>query len=55
MSEIDPLLNRASIEDAFRRLGLADAEAVLAVCADVFPDEEVPGRARLILEDVFGG
>lgn len=34
-------------------LGLTTAEGVLAVCAEVFPDEEVPARARLVLEDVF--
>jgi hypothetical protein len=22
-------------------------------CAEVFPDEEIPGRARLVVEDVF--
>jgi hypothetical protein len=27
---------------------------VLALCAEIFPDEEVPPRARLVLEDVFG-
>jgi predicted nucleotidyltransferase len=37
-----------------RHLGLSDAEGVLRVCAEVFPDEEVPARARLVLEDVFG-
>ncbi|MGL5857342.1 MAG: DUF6036 family nucleotidyltransferase [Angustibacter sp.] len=32
-------------------LGLTTVDAVLAVCADVFPDEPVPPRARLVLED----
>jgi hypothetical protein len=36
-----------------RRLGLVSVDQVLAVCAEVFPDEPVPERARLILEDVF--
>ncbi|KWV34569.1 DUF6036 family nucleotidyltransferase [Micromonospora rifamycinica] len=36
-------------------LGLTSAEQVLALCAEIFPEEEVPGRARLVLEDVFGG
>jgi hypothetical protein len=36
-----------------RRLGLASVDEVLAVCADVFPDEPVPDRARLILEDAL--
>jgi hypothetical protein len=26
---------------------------VLAICADVFPDEELPARARLIIDDLF--
>jgi hypothetical protein len=37
-----------------KRLGLSNAEEVLALCAEIFPDEEVPGPARLVLEDVFG-
>jgi hypothetical protein len=36
-------------------LNLADPDEVLALCAEIFPDEEVPGRARLILDDVFEG
>jgi Nucleotidyltransferase of unknown function (DUF6036) len=36
-----------------RRLGLVTVDQVLALCAEVFPDEPVPERARLILEDVF--
>jgi len=36
-----------------RRLGLASVDQVLALCAEVFPDEPVPDRARLILEDAF--
>jgi hypothetical protein len=38
-----------------KHLGLSTVDEVLAVCAEVFADEEVPPRARLILEDVFGG
>jgi hypothetical protein len=37
------------------RLELTSVIEVLAVCAEVFPDEEVPARARLILEDLFAG
>jgi predicted nucleotidyltransferase len=37
-----------------KHLQLATAEEVLAVCAEVFPEEEAPPRARLVLEDVFG-
>jgi hypothetical protein len=37
-----------------RHLGLTDVADVLAICARVFPDEEVPGRARLLVEDALG-
>ncbi len=37
-----------------RHLGLSTPAEVLGLCADVFPDEEVSARARLVLEDVFG-
>ena len=36
-----------------QRLGLASVREVLALCSEVFPEEPVPDRARLILEDVF--
>ena len=35
------------------KLELPDVEAVLSLCAEIFPDEPVPERARLVLEDVF--
>ena len=35
------------------RLGLTSLNQVLAVCAKVFPEEPVPDRARLVLEDAF--
>lgn len=35
-------------------LGLTTQEQVIAVCTRVFPDEPLPDRARLILEDLFG-
>jgi predicted nucleotidyltransferase len=37
-----------------KHLKIATADDVLALCAEVFPDEEVPARARLVLEDAFG-
>jgi len=37
-----------------KHLRLSSAEEVLALCAEIFADEEVPARARLVLEDVFG-
>ena len=36
-----------------RQLGLASVDQVLTLCADVFPDEPVPDRARLIVEEAF--
>ena len=36
-----------------KHLGLSTVEEVLALCVEVFPDEEVPARARLVLEDAF--
>ena len=33
---------------------LTTADEVLALCAEIFPDEDVPTRARLVLEDAFG-
>lgn len=34
-------------------LKLTSAEQVLRLCAEVFPEEEISGRARLVLDDVF--
>jgi hypothetical protein len=34
-------------------LGLTSVAEVLALSAEVFPEEEVPPRARLILEGIF--
>jgi hypothetical protein len=36
------------------RLHLTGPDEVLALCAEIFPEEEVPARARLVLDDVFG-
>lgn len=36
-----------------RHLQMSTSEEVLALCAEVFPEEEVPARARLVLEDIF--
>jgi hypothetical protein len=36
-----------------QRLGLTSVDQVLAVCAEVFPDEPLQDRARLVLEDAF--
>ena len=38
-----------------KHLRLSSVAEVLAVCADVFPDEPVPDRARMVLEDLLGG
>ncbi|HEY1617050.1 MAG TPA: DUF6036 family nucleotidyltransferase [Streptosporangiaceae bacterium] len=48
---------RRDVEDIsylVKHLGLSTVEDVLEVCATVFPDEPVPDRATLILEDAFG-
>ncbi len=37
-----------------KHLRLSSMPEVLAVCADVFPDEPVPDRARMVLEDLLG-
>ncbi len=37
-----------------KHLHLNSVQDVLALCAEIFPDEDVPARARLVLEDVFG-
>jgi hypothetical protein len=37
-----------------KHLNLATAEEALRLCAEIFPDEEISERARLVLEDAFG-
>lgn len=44
----------ADIGNLIKHLGLTSIEEILALCAGVFPDEEVPARARLVLEDALG-
>jgi hypothetical protein len=61
VSDQSPLLDRAAIEEAFRRLGdrlaqvldLHTADDVLAAVRETFPAEEPPARLRLPLEDIF--
>lgn len=36
-----------------KHLQLTNAAEVLALCVEIFPDEPVPERARLVLDDVF--
>jgi hypothetical protein len=36
-----------------KHLGLSSTAEVLQICATVFPEEPVPDRAKLILEDLF--
>jgi hypothetical protein len=36
-----------------KHLQLANTEDALTLCTQIFPDEPVPDRARLILEDIF--
>jgi predicted nucleotidyltransferase len=35
-------------------LGIVTSAEVMALLAEVFPDEQLPDRARLLLEDLFG-
>jgi hypothetical protein len=47
---------RASVDDIrflIGKLQLSSAREVLAICAEVFPGEQVPARAQLLLEDLF--
>jgi predicted nucleotidyltransferase len=37
------------------KLALTDLQAVLDLCTVVFPDEPLPPRALLVLEDIFDG
>ena len=46
-------LDAEDIRFLVKHLGLSSVAEVLALCAEVFPDEEVPPRARLLLEDIF--
>lgn len=45
--------DRDDIRFLVRRLGLTSVDQILALCAEVFPDEPVPDRARLVLEDAL--
>jgi predicted nucleotidyltransferase len=38
-----------------KHLRLSSAAEVLEVCASVFPEEPIPDRARLVIEDLFSG
>ncbi len=38
-----------------RTLGLTSAQEVVDLCARIFPLETLPGRSRLILDELFGG
>lgn len=66
MSDPSPLLDRAGIEEAFRRLGerlasrgvVADlyvfgGAAMALAYSEIFPEEEPPARLRLMLDDIF--
>jgi hypothetical protein len=48
---------RRDVEDIshlVKQLELSSVREVLEISSAVFPDEPVPDRARLILEDLFG-
>lgn len=44
----------ADIRFLASQLGLGTPADVLAVCAEVFPDEPVPKRSKLLLDELFG-
>jgi hypothetical protein len=52
VSDPSPLLDRASIEEAFRRLG-DTVDDVLASVREIFPEEAPPARLELLLKDIF--
>jgi hypothetical protein len=45
--------DREDIQLLTTTLKLTSSEQVLALCAEIFPDEPVPARARTILEEFF--
>jgi hypothetical protein len=49
-----PRRDADDIRVLIKHLELTTADDVLALCAGVFPDEGIPDRARLIVEDVLG-
>ncbi|MEV6524489.1 DUF6036 family nucleotidyltransferase [Longispora sp. NPDC051575] len=42
------------IQFLVQKLGLTSVEEILDLCAEIFPDEEPPARARLLLEEALG-
>jgi hypothetical protein len=43
----------ADIRFLAHHLGLSSSEAILRVVADYFPEERLPVRTRLLLEEMF--
>lgn len=43
----------ADISRLIDHLGLTSVDQVPALCAEIFPDEPVPARVRLTLQDLF--
>jgi hypothetical protein len=41
------------IRTLVKHLGISSAADVMALCREVFPDEEIPERARLVLDDTL--
>ena len=46
-------LDLDSIRFLVKHLQLSSTVDVLTLCAEIFPEEPVPDRARLVLEDAF--
>ena len=43
----------ADIAVLIRRLGLGDADQALSIVARYYPEEQIPVRARYLIEDLF--
>lgn len=46
--------DRPDIALLVKHLGLTTVDEVVRLCREVFPEEPVPDRARLVLEDILG-
>jgi hypothetical protein len=47
--------DRADIALLVKHLDLTTVDEVVSLCEEVFPEEPVPDRARLVLEDILAG
>ena len=52
-SEVTFIGDVADIAILIRHLGLGDADQVLSIVARYYPEEQIPVRARYLVEDLF--